>query len=152
LEPANLGAQVEPGTLVCLVGDPARVTAVLLVDDTDVKRLRAGQQVRLVVDQWPGEVIEGEVVDIARHEVREDASEGAAQADLAALFAGIVPPGRSGALYQARVRFDAGAGLSEGGHTNLVIGGRGRAKVTAERITLARSIMRYLAQTFRLPM
>ena len=107
---------------------------------------------RLVVDQLPGEVIGGEVVDVSRHEVREDASEGAARADLASLFAGIVPPGRSGSLYQARVRFDAAASLSETGDKNLVIGGRGRAKVAAERITLARSIVRYFGQTFRLPM
>jgi putative peptide zinc metalloprotease protein len=152
LEPVNLGAQLEPGTLVCLVGDPGRHTAVLLVDDAEVKRLRPGQRARLVIDQMPGEVIEGEVVDVARHEVREDASEGAARADLAALFAGIVPPSQTGALYQARVRLDAAAGLSEAGYRRLVIGGRGHAKVAAERITLARSILRYFAQTFRLPM
>ena len=34
----------------------------------------------------------------------------------------------------------------------LVIGGRGEAKVAAERITLARSICAFLGQTFRLPM
>jgi hypothetical protein len=33
----------------------------------------------------------------------------------------------------------------------LTIGGRGQAKIAAERITLARWILRYLAQTFRLP-
>ncbi|HJQ79003.1 MAG TPA: HlyD family efflux transporter periplasmic adaptor subunit [Lacipirellulaceae bacterium] len=152
LEPVNLGAQLEPGTLVCLVGDPGRLTAVLLIDDAEVKRLQPGQRARLVIDQLPGEVIEGEVVDVARHEVREDASEGAARADLAALFAGIVPPGRTGALYQARVRLDAAAGLSETAYRKLVIGGRGHAKVAIERITLARSILRYFAQTFRLPM
>jgi hypothetical protein len=43
------------------------------------------------------------------------------------------------------VRFDAMASA-------LVIGGRGDAKVVAERITLARRILRYVAQTFRLPM
>jgi hypothetical protein len=152
LEPVNLGAQLEPGTLVCLVGDPGRLTAVLLIDDAEVKRLQPGQRARLAIDQLPGEVIEGEVVDVARHEVREDASEAAARADLAALFAGIVPPGQTGALYQARVRLDAAAGLSEAGYRKLVIGGRGKAKVAIERITLARSILRYFAQTFRLPM
>jgi hypothetical protein len=151
LEPANLGAQLEPGTLVCLVGDPDRLTAVLLVDDAEVKRLQPGQRARMVVDQLPGQALEGEVVDVARHEVRDDASEGSAQADLTALFAGVIPPGQAGALYQARVRFDA-AGLSEAGYGNLVIGGRGYAKVAVERITVARSIMRYLGQTFRLPM
>jgi hypothetical protein len=144
LEPVNLGAQLEPGTLVCLVGDPARLTAVLLVDDAEVKRLQPGQHARLVIDQMPGQVIEGEVVDVGRHELREDASEAAARADLAPLFAGIVPPGQSGAFYQARVQFDASK-------APLVVGGRGYAKVAAERITLARYIVRCLGQTFRLP-
>jgi putative peptide zinc metalloprotease protein len=152
LEPTNVHAQVDPGTLVCLVGDPGQLAAVLLVDDRDVKRLRPGQRTRLCIDQLPGQVIEGEVIDIARHQVRNDASQGAASADLAPLFTDIVPPGQSGAIYQARVRFDSVAGLSEAGHKNLVIGGRGQAKVAAERITLARSILRYLGQTFRLPM
>jgi putative peptide zinc metalloprotease protein len=152
LEPANLGAHLEPGTLVCLVGDPRRLTAVLLVDDAEVKRLQPGQRARLRIDQLPGEIIEGEVIDVARHEVRDDATEGAASADLATLFAGIVPPGRSGAFYQARVRLDGEAGLSETGFRELVIGGRGQAKVAAERVTLARSILRCLGQTFRLPM
>ena len=34
----------------------------------------------------------------------------------------------------------------------LVIGGRGDAKVTAERITVGKRLYRYFAQTFRLPM
>jgi putative peptide zinc metalloprotease protein len=152
LEPVNLGAQLEPGTLICLVGDPSRLTAVLIVDDAEVKRLQPGQRARLVIDQLPGEVIEGEVVDVARHEVRDDVSEGAARADLAELFAGVVPSGQTGALYQARVRFDRAAGHSEAGYQGLVIGGRGYAKVATERITIARSILRYLGQTFRLPM
>jgi hypothetical protein len=84
------------------------------------------------------------VVDVARHEVRDDGSKTAGQADLATLYAGLVPPGgRYAAHYQVRVRFDA---------PPLVIGGRGDAKVAAERITLARSIARFLGQTFRLPM
>jgi hypothetical protein len=33
-----------------------------------------------------------------------------------------------------------------------VIGGRGEAKVATERITLGRRILRFFAQTFRLPM
>jgi hypothetical protein len=34
----------------------------------------------------------------------------------------------------------------------LVIGGRGDAKVAADRITLAHNILRIIGQTFRLPM
>ncbi len=144
LEESNRGAQVEAGTLVCLVGDPQRLTAALLVNDSDVKRLQPGQIVRLRLDQLPGQVIEGQVVDVARHDARGADSVSSGQADLAALWTGIVPPGESTTLYQARVKFKLP-------QQPLVIGGRGEAKVAAERITLARWILRRFAQTFRLP-
>lgn len=145
LDPSNRGARVEPGTLVCLVGDPEQLTAVLLADDADAARLRPGQAVRLRLDQLPGQVIEGEVAEVARHDVRDEESTAAARADLTPLFAGLVPPGDSSARYQVKVRFDRPA-------QPLAIGGRGTAKVAAERITLARRILRFFAQTFRLPM
>jgi putative peptide zinc metalloprotease protein len=146
LDTHNQGAHVAPGTLVCLVGEPSRLTAVMLVDDRDVKRLRSGQRAELCIDQLPGQIIEGEVIDVARHDVRDAQSEAAGRADLAPLFAGLVPPGKTTALYQARVRLESPAARS------LVIGGRGQAKVAAERITVARRILRFFTQTFRLPM
>jgi putative peptide zinc metalloprotease protein len=145
LDDSNNGAYVEPGALVCLVGDTTQLTAVMLVDDTDVKRLQPGQRARLRLDQLPGQVIEGEVIDVSRHDVGA-AENAAGPADLDSLYAGMIPPEQRGAFYQARVRFD----LPEA--QLLVIGGRGDAKVTAERITVARRIWRYFAQTFRLPM
>ena len=67
-----------------------------------------------------------------------------ARADLAPLFAGLTPAGRDDAHYQVRVRLnDADRALA--------IAGRGEAKIAAERITLARWLARYFAQTFRLP-
>jgi len=162
LDPSSGGAHVEPGTLVCMVGDPSRLTAVLLVDDTDVKRLQSGQTAKLRLDQLPGQVIEGEVVDVARHDIRDGESASAGRAELASLFQGVVPPGQAGSLYQARVRFGRGSrvegrgpehrSVALDGFPSLVIGGRGEAKVAAERITVARRILRYFAQTFRLPM
>jgi putative peptide zinc metalloprotease protein len=145
LDASNLGATVEPGTLVCLVGDPSRHTAILLVDEMDVKRLQPGQNVWMRIEELPGRVIQGKVVDVARREVQGADSETAGQSDLAALYAGILPAGRHTALYEARVRFDMPEEL-------LVIGGRGQAKVATERITFGRSILRLLGQTFRLPM
>jgi putative peptide zinc metalloprotease protein len=144
LDEPNNGAYVEPGTLVCLVGDPTQLMAVMLVNDTDVKRLQPGQKARLRLEQLPGEVIAGEVIDVARHEVQNADNAVAGRANLDSLFAGAVPPEQAGSLYQARVKFDARP-------ESLVIGGRGEAKVAAERITLARLILRYFAQTFRLP-
>lgn len=144
LDAENRGALVEPGTLVCLVGDSHDLSAVLLVDDTDVARLAPGQSVRLAVEQLPGQMLTGTVIDVARHDVESSDSTMTARADLASLFAGLSPPGRSAAHYQVRVRLDAT-------EQPLAIGGRGEAKIAAERITLARWLARYLAQTFRLP-
>ena len=75
LDEQNRGALVEPGTLVCLVGDPQKPSAVLLVDDTDVARLTPGQRVRLVLDQQPGQVLTGEVLDVARHDAESAESQ-----------------------------------------------------------------------------
>ncbi len=47
--------------------------------------------------------------------------------------------------YEVRVKFD------DVDAPALVIGGRGEAKVAAERVTLGRRILRSIAQTFRLP-
>jgi hypothetical protein len=69
-------------------------------------------------------------------------------------------------MYEARVRFSQESRVKsqepEVGYSaldprpstldQLIIGGRGEAKVTSERITVGRLIYRYLAQTFRLPM
>ena len=145
LEPNNLGAHLEPGTLVCLVGDPANLLAELLVDDANVKRLAPGQSVRLRIDQLPGRVVDGKVVEVSRHVAGDEASATAKRADLTPLLAGLRPPGRFATTYQVSVRFDPP-------QQSLVIGGRGEAKVTAERITLARRIARFFAQAFRLPM
>jgi putative peptide zinc metalloprotease protein len=144
LDEQNRGALVEPGMLVCLIGDPKNLSAVLLVDDTDVARLTPGQHVRLVLEQAPGDILTGEVLDVARHDAESTNSTMTARADLASLFAGLAPPGRADTHYQVRVKLD------RPNHA-LAIGGRGEAKVAAERITFARWLARCFAQTFRLP-
>jgi putative peptide zinc metalloprotease protein len=142
---ATRGARVRSGTLTCLVGDPKQLSAVLLVDDADVKLLQPGQRARLSVEQLPGQLIDGEVVEVARHEVSDKDRDRNSKDDLTALRAGLVSPGHEGAHYEVRVRLD------DTPRPELVIGGRGEAKVATERVTLARRISRYLAQTFRLP-
>ncbi len=97
LEPTTRGAHVEAGTLTCLVGDPKRLAAVLLVDDADVKFLQPGQHARLRIDEIPGRILTGEVVEVARHETEASDQSRAARADLAPLLAGLVAPGHEGA-------------------------------------------------------
>ena len=146
LDPSTRGAHVEAGTLTCLVGDPTHLTAVLIANDTDVKFLQPGQRHRLQIEQLPGEIIEGEVVEVSRHQTADADRVKTVRADLAPLFASILPPGHEGAHYEVRVRFDEPTAKA------LVIGGRGEAKVATESITLARWFWRAVAQTFKLPM
>jgi putative peptide zinc metalloprotease protein len=145
LDAANYGAQIEAGTLLCLVGDPNERSAMLLLEDTDASRLRPGQAVRMRLDQLPGQVASGTVVEVSRREADDEAMEPRQQDTLATLFAGLIAPGGKRSHYQVRVEFDE---LPQ----ELVIGGRGAAKVAAERITLARSVWRFVARTFRLPL
>jgi hypothetical protein len=114
------------------------------VDDVNVKFVKPGQRARLKIDQLPGDVVEGEVVEVARHEASNNEQNGSTRADLSPLLEGLIAPGNEGAHYEVRVRFDA---LPPA----LIIGGRGDAKVATERITLGRRIWRSFAQTFRLP-
>jgi putative peptide zinc metalloprotease protein len=141
LDEANRGARIEAGTLVCLVGDPDDRSAVLLVEDTDAARVRPGQEVRLRLDQLPGQVVTGKVVSAAD----DEASDQSRQGTLANLFAGLTAPGDRRAHYEVRVDFDEPT-------ETLLIGGRGVAKIAAERITIAQSLLRFLARTFRLPL
>jgi putative peptide zinc metalloprotease protein len=145
LEPRNRHAHVEAGTLVCLVGEPNRLSAVLFVEDQDVGRLHSGQPVRLRLDQLPGRVLTGSVVEVARHEAEPAGGDAAARDVMSVLVAGLAPPERGRLHYEVRVKFDPPS-------QPLVIGGRGSAKIEAERITLARRLWRFVAQTFRLPM
>lgn len=144
LDTENRGGWIEPGTLVCLVGDPTRLSAVLLVDDSEAQRVEPGQTVRMQLDQLPGQVVEGTVVEVARRDAEATAATSSERADLTPLLAGVVPAGPATTHYEVRVDFELP-------NQALVIGGRGEAKIAAERVTLARRMLRWLSRTFRLP-
>jgi putative peptide zinc metalloprotease protein len=144
LDSENRGTWVEPGTLVCLIGNPARLSAVLLVDDAEAQRVEPGQTVRMQLDELPGQVIEGTVVEVARRDAEATAAAASLRADLAPLLTGLVPAGSSATHYEVRVAFDTPT-------QKLVIGGRGEAKIAAQEVTLARRMLRWFSRTFRLP-
>ena len=62
--PENLGATLEPGTLVCEVGDPKRIEVVIITDQSKVNFIEAGQQVELKFEELAGHTFLGEVTDI----------------------------------------------------------------------------------------
>ena len=62
--PKNLGATLEPGTLLCEVGDPERVEIVIIINQSKLDFLRKKQKVELKFEELAAETFYGEVTDI----------------------------------------------------------------------------------------
>lgn len=143
LEPRNLGAWIETGTLLCSVGDPARLEGILVVDQADIQFVQRGQNVRIKLDPMPGVVLLGKITEISKLDMK------VAPRELAAT--GLVPvrTDRTGvshpatAVYQARVALD---------HVpaELLVAARGQAKIVASPQSLAARLWRRIQQVFRL--
>jgi putative peptide zinc metalloprotease protein len=142
LQPRNVGANLESGTLLCLVGDPRRLEAVLVVDQGDVEFVRRGQTVRLKLDQIPGRVARGTVTELSKIDLKVAPRELARAAGLAVHVdrAGIPHP--AGTSYQARVSLED---YPEG----LLAGARGQAKVLAASESLGSRFARHLSRFAR---
>ncbi len=140
LDERNVGSWLETGTLLCEIGDPARVQAVLAIDQTQVEFVRQGQRVWLQPNQLPGRWLAGTISEIAK--VDEDApdqpdrEEAADEARLS----------RTGQDAEA-VRYQAIARLDDPSDTLLLrTGGTARVVVTPQ--PLWQRLFRYLAQNF----
>ena len=142
LEPRNEQSFLEAGTLVCLVGDPNRFEAVLHVEQSDIELVRPGQRARIVLDHLPGEVFWGEVVEIARLDLKVMPRELTAAGDLPARTdqRGVSRP--LDTWYQARVVFDQDP-------PNLVARVHGKARISVTPQSLGAQLARYLKQTFQ---
>lgn len=142
LEPANRGCYLETGTLLCQIGDPARLEAALVLEQADVELVRAGQRVSIQLEQNPGRVLSGTIQEIAEIDLAVTPAE--------LLPAGTIPtradetgvPRPVETVYQARVSLPAA-------DAPLVIGQAGRARVHAGSMSLARRLARFLNRTFR---
>lgn len=144
LDPVNAGAWLETATAFCLVGDPQRLEAVLLVDQGDVEFVAAGQRVEVLLDELPGRTWQGTIAEVAEIDTRT------APRQLAARLGGDVSTRRdaqggerlANASYQVRVPLDDADGL-------MLLGLRGRAKVHVSWQPLAPRLWRWITSTFR---
>jgi putative peptide zinc metalloprotease protein len=143
LDADNLGCSLEAGTALGRLGDPQRLEAVLVVDQSQVEALREGQAVRVSIDGgWQS--MEGRVVEIARADAEELSSE--------LLIAGLVPSrqGADGRLeplgtqYRVRVALEAAAGPAP------PLDALGRASVRVSAESLADRAHGWLRRTFGL--
>jgi putative peptide zinc metalloprotease protein len=141
LDVINAGCWLEPGTLLCQVGDPAGVAPVVMIDQSEIDLVQPGQTVRLRVAEWPAAVLTGTIAEVAAINMQILPREAAAGGDVAARRdpAGVLRPVE--ATYTARVVLDRHS-------QQLLLRGRGRAKVTTAPAPLAQRLYRAVRQTF----
>jgi hypothetical protein len=140
LQKENSNCYLERGTLVCLVGDPARQEAVLFVDETDVQYVRPGQPVRLQLAMYPAKVITGQVTEIAERNITSVPRELVADQELASRL------DESGAHRPVRTTYSVRVTLEEH-ELQLLSGARGRAKIGVDPQPLAQRALRALRRT-----
>jgi putative peptide zinc metalloprotease protein len=145
LDSWNRGCYVESGTVLCQIGDPEKLEATVVIDQSDIEFVRPGQAVEIQLDQHPGRVLSGTIREIAEIDLKITPTE--------FLPAGLLPtrqdeagvPRPAGTVYQGRVSL-VPADL------RLLIGEAGQAKVFAGSMSLGRRLSRYLSRTFRFEM
>jgi putative peptide zinc metalloprotease protein len=144
LDARNRGAYLETGTVVCLVGDPQRLEATLVIDQADIDLVRVGQQVQIRLDELPGETLEGTISTIGELDLKVAPRELVIAGDLPTRTdeSGVSRP--LSASYQARAKLDPTA------HLSLRSGAPGRARISADPQSLASRLVRYLQQTFEM--
>lgn len=142
LEAINRGCYLEAGTLVCLVGDPARLDAALVLDQSDIEFVQPGQEVEIQLDQSPAHRLYGTVREVSELDLKVTPPELVPEGALSTRpdAEGVLRP--TEAVYQARVS------LRETDRP-LLLGEAGQAKIHAGSLSLARRLWRTLSRTFR---
>ena len=151
LDEQNIGATVREGTTFCLIGDPDRLEAVMLVDESEVEFVQKGQPVALKLDALSWLTIRSEIDQIAENRVESMSPR------LSVKSGGSVPTvtdasGRErpiSAHYEASVALAASEtarlGIEPG---TLTPGMRGTARIEVGNRTIGQWLVRLLWQTF----
>ena len=139
----TLGAFMSTGEAFCIIGDPQKMKATLVVTQSQKDFIQRGQRVEVNLNECPFRVFEGETVDVATEEIK------AVSARLSNKNKGEVSTitDQDGTekpqtpSYKVDVPLDNSEGLMEVGLT-------GQAKIHAEPQTLAFRLWRLIAETF----
>jgi putative peptide zinc metalloprotease protein len=143
LEERNLGCTLREGDWFCQLGDPTKMQAVLVIDQSEIEFVREGQEVEIVLEASPRDFLPGKIAAIAHTKLKRTSKtlsnkSGGEVATKTNEQGEEVPLSTS---YQAKVPLDVP-------DARLFINLKGRAKIYTGYQTLAQIGWRYLAQTF----
>lgn len=143
LDRENLGALLEPNTIVCMVAQPGRYEASVVVDQADVQLVTADQAVSLMLEQSAGKRFSGKVVEVSKDEMTRIPRElsqtiGGPLAVKPSVDGGERPLLKSYEVFTDLTEADGSAGQ------NLGTGFHGKAKIHAGYSALGSMAARYL--------
>lgn len=143
MDERNLGCLLTESSLFCQLGDPEKMEAILVIDQSDMLMVREDQRVELLLDELPFDPFESKITDISHMDLqvspRSLSNKAGGELVTETDESGREHPQQPS--YQARADLDGPPGV-------LRRGLRGRAKIYVEPLTLGQRIWRYAAQTF----
>ncbi|MDX1948068.1 MAG: HlyD family efflux transporter periplasmic adaptor subunit [Pirellulaceae bacterium] len=140
----NLGALVAPTDLICQIGDPSVLEAVLVIDQTYIDLVREGQPVRVLLESNTHRAFDTTIEKIAATDL-EAISRGASTLAGGRLEAKTDPA--SGITKPLNTSYQASAPLpAETGR--LQVGMQGQARIYTGWQPLGRRLFRFVAKTF----
>lgn len=131
------------GTLLCMVGDPDKLVATLMIKQDDVELVAPGQPVTIVLDELPSKTFTGEIREVAKLDLRVPPRELTAAAG-GGLATEQVAGGGEKPMF---VTYEVRVPLHDIPDT-LLPGFRGQAKIEVGQETLAGRVERFVRSTF----
>ncbi len=137
LQPNLIGAHLEPGTAICQIGDPRLLTAILEIDESAAELVRPNTAVVLFPNQTPGRLFRTRIQRLSQQTMPMSGTTCVARH---AGFAGFPDRGEATSRYGVACLAECDFEDPDG---QLVIGGRGRARILVGRWTLAGRFWRW---------
>ncbi len=148
LDPENLGAYLERSDLFCQIGDPKRLEAMLVIDQSDRSIIREDQAVDIKLEGFPSTTLHTRIKEIAEKELegtppRLLTKNGGELPSKADPQTGVEKP--SSTSYQARAPIDDPEG-------DVRLGTRGQARVYTDWLSIGARLWRLVNHTFNFKM
>ena len=143
-EAKNAKAQFSPSELICLVGDPHDMEAVMIIDQSEIDLIRPGDSVAIRLDAYPNRTLTSQVEQISNDDL--DVS----PISLSVQAGGEIDtrPDANGVQRPISTQYQARSGALQCDDLTVQMGFRGRGKISAKWQSLGFRLYRYVARTF----
>jgi putative peptide zinc metalloprotease protein len=145
LDRENENLFVEPGTLICMVGDPDDMKATLAVEQSERALVKVGQQVTLMLDEMPGVEYSGTVNFISQDPMTSVARE-LSQNNGGGIATRV---GANGEEVPMLTWYEVSVAIENQSEYPVMNGFRGTAKIKTSDMPLGDRLLRYITNVVR---